>query len=75
MKIQGYEVTADQERAGLHVMHGEFTASSVRSALVLAGVPTDDYVDSRVADALLRRERAAGRIAYKGGVWSRLGAA
>lgn len=74
MIVQGFAVTDEQQKAGIAAMAGEFTASNVRRALVLAGVPAGpDYTLERVADRLMQRERRAGRIrAINNKTWAAL---
>ena len=68
MRIQGYTVTAAQESAGRNVFNAPaFGFHDVVIALVNAGVPPEDYVADRVADALLQTARRNGEIKYVGG--------
>lgn len=62
--VQGTTVTEEQQRAARAAMIGEFTAADVRHALAMAGIRSTgtDYLNERVADRIMQKERRAGRI-------------
>jgi hypothetical protein len=79
MKVHGFEVTPEIERACLEAMVGRFRAFDVVSAAIKVGAPIKvptgrwmGYVAERVADRLIQRERKAGRIRRVGNRWERV---
>lgn len=77
--VEGYEVPAEIEDAALREIGSRvgFQASEIVAFLLKAGVPIRS-VDpkfgpsgpaNRIADRLLQRERRAGRIEFRKGVW------
>ena len=78
MKVNGYEVPNEIEKAGLDAMVGAFSISHVCFALKLAGAPefiergpwnVREYCAYRIANRLLERQRKAGKIWYNGKYW------
>lgn len=77
MNVHGYEVPDAVIKAALQSMVGKFTASTIAEAAIAAGAPKTVkpawavvYCASRIADRLLQRERAAGRIKFANKTWT-----
>ena len=77
MRIYGIEITEQQQNACLGAMNGKFKSADIEKAAIVAGCPKfcnvgrvrPEYFANRVADRLLQRERAAGRIKFNGIHW------
>lgn len=73
MNAYGFDVTQEQQDAGMSVMNGRFSAKKVQAALESAGVPVLwqlEYLSYRVADRLLSRQKRKGLVRYVGrGTW------